>query len=152
MRKAFFALVLIALVALAISPAAAQGNVLVMARAADTTGLDPHTQTAFASFRLLELIYEPLVSLDADLNVIPALAESWNFADDGMTLSFTLRQGVKFHNGADFTSADVAATFARILDEATGAAARANYLNIASIDTPDDYTVVFNLSDRKSVV
>ncbi|GIK28599.1 MAG: ABC transporter substrate-binding protein [Chloroflexi bacterium] len=146
MRKAFFALVLIALVALAISPAAAQGNVLVMARAADTTGLDPHTQTAFASFRLLELIYEPLVSLDADLNVIPALAESWNFADDGMTLSFTLRQGVKFHNGADFTSADVAATFARILDEATGAAARANYLNIASIDTPDDYTVVFNLS------
>lgn len=146
MRKAFLVLVLAAFVALAISPAAAQGNVLVMARAADTTGLDPHTQTAFASFRLLELIYEPLVNLDADLNIIPALAESWEFAEDGMTLSFTLRQGVTFHNGADFTSADVAATFARILDEATGAAARANYLNIASIDTPDDYTVVFNLS------
>ena len=39
------------------------------------------------------------------------------------------------------------ATFERILDEATGASARANYLSIASIDTPDDYTVVFNLSE-----
>ncbi len=123
------------------------GNVLIMARAADTTGLDPHTQTAFASFRLLELIYEPLVNLDTDLNIVPSLAESWEFSDDGLTLTFHLRQGVKFHNGADFTSEDVKATFARILDEATGASARANYLSIASIDTPDDYTVVFNLSE-----
>ena len=122
-------------------------NVLIMARAADTTGLDPHTQTAFASFRLLELIYEPLVNLDTDLNIVPSLAESWEFSDDGLALTFHLRQGVKFHNGADFTSEDVKATFERILDEATGASARANYLSIASIDTPDDYTVVFNLSE-----
>ena len=121
-------------------------NVLVMARSADTTGLDPHTQTAFASFRLLELVYEPLVQLDADLSVIPGLAESWTFGEDGLSITFALRQGVTFHNGAEFTSADVAASFARILDEATAAAARANYLSIASIDTPDDYTAVFNLS------
>ncbi len=121
-------------------------NILIMARAADTTGLDPHTQTAFASFRLLELIYEPLVNTDADLSVVPALAESWDFSDDGLTLTFHLRQGVTFHNGADFTSEDVKASFERILDEATGASARSNYLSIASIDTPDDYTVVFNLS------
>jgi peptide/nickel transport system substrate-binding protein len=121
-------------------------NILIMARAADTTGLDPHTQTAFASFRLLELIYEPLVILDADLNVVPALAESWEFAEDGLSLTLHLRQGVKFHNGADFTAEDVVASFTRILDEATAAAARANYLSIASMDTPDDNTVVFNLS------
>ncbi len=71
-------------------------NILIMARATDATGLDPHTQTAFASFRLLELIYEPLVELDADLNLVPALAESWEFSDDGLTLTFHLRQGVKF--------------------------------------------------------
>ncbi len=127
-------------------PVAAQDNVLVMARAADTTGLDPHTQTAFASFRLLELIYEPLVNLAPDLSVIPALAESWAFNDDATQLTLNLRQGVTFHDGAAFTAEDVVATFTRILDEATGAAARANYLSIASIDTPDDYTVVFNLS------
>lgn len=132
----------------ALSPIAAQDgdNVLIMARAADTTGLDPHTQTAFASARLLELIYEPLVMLDADLNLVPALAESWEFSDDAMQLTFKLREGVKFHDGSDMTAEDVKASFERILDEATGAATRANLASIESIDTPDDYTVVLNLN------
>jgi peptide/nickel transport system substrate-binding protein len=146
MKKCFLLIVTLLALVMTLMPAAAQSNTLVMARAADTTGLDPHTQTAFASFRLLELIYEPLVDLDADLNIIPALAESWSFNDDATALTLNLRQGVKFHDGSDMTSADVKATFERILDEATAAAARANYLSIASIDTPDDHTVVFNLS------
>lgn len=139
-------MVLVALVS--VVPALAQGgnNTLVMARAADTTGLDPHTQTAFASFRLLELIYEPLVTLDADLNIVPALAESWAFSDDATALTFNLRQGVTFHDGSAFTSEDVKASIERILNEETGAAARANFTSIESIDTPDDNTVVLNLS------
>lgn len=124
----------------------AQSNTLVVARAADTTGLDPHTQTAFASFRLLELIYEPLVVLDGDLNITPALAESWEFSDDATVLTVHLRDGVTFHDGSPMTSADVKASFERILDEATAAASRANFTSIESIDTPDDVTVVFNLS------
>lgn len=142
------ALILILALVLGTLMSAAQdrGNVLIMARAADTTGLDPHTQTAFASFRLLELIYEPLVNLDADLNIVPALAESWEFNEDATILTLNLRQGVTFHDGSAFTAEDVKASFERILDEATGAAARANYLSIESIDTPDDFTIVFNLS------
>lgn len=145
-RIAFLLVFLLAVVA---SPGMAQdeSNVLVMARAADTTGLDPHTQTAFASFRLLELIYEPLVDLDADLNIIPALAESWSFNNDATQLTLNLRPDVVFHDGSDMTSEDVRATFERILDEETAAAARANYLSIESIDTPDDLTVIFNLSE-----
>jgi peptide/nickel transport system substrate-binding protein len=146
MFKKAWLLVIGALLLSLVLPAAAQDNVLVMARAADTTGLDPHTQTAFASFRLLELIYEPLVNLDADLNVIPALAESWEFNDEATQLTMYLRQGVTFHDGSAFTAEDVVASFERILNEETGAAARANYLSIESIDTPDEYTVVFNLS------
>ncbi len=147
----FVRVLLILIVILGMSSAAAPGsaqgnNVLIMARAADTTGLDPHTQTAFASFRLLELIYEPLVTLDAELNIVPALAESWEFSDDATTLTMHLRQGVTFHDGSDFTAEDVVDTFERILDENTGAATRANFLSIESMDTPDDYTVVFNLS------
>src|SRR5215813_5605726 len=111
--RVFFLIAVLMLVAL---PTLAQDNknTLIMAWATDATGLDPHTQTAFASFRLLELIYEPLVSLDANLNIIPALAESWEFSDDAKTLTFHLRHGVKFHDGSDFTSADVKATFTRI--------------------------------------
>ncbi len=121
-------------------------NTLIVARAADSTGLDPHTQTSFASFRLLELIYEPLVTLDADLNIVPALAESWSFSDDATSLTMNLRKGVVFHDGSSFGSEDVKASFERLLDEETGAAGRKNFTSIESIDTPDAHTVVFNFS------
>src|SRR5690606_3318044 len=140
-------LVVVSVFSFGIAAAQDDDNVLVMARAADTTGLDPHTQTAFASFRLLELIYEPLVDLDADLNIIPALPESWEFNDYATVLTLNLRPGVTFHDGSAITDEYVRASFERILDEETGAAARANQLSIESIDTPDDMTVIFNLSE-----
>ncbi|MGN6682452.1 MAG: ABC transporter substrate-binding protein [Devosia sp.] len=116
-----------------------------MAWSQDATGLDPHKQTAFSSLRLLELIYEPLVRLDEKLNVVPAIAASWDFAADGKTLTFKLDPKARFTNGAQVTSADVKASFERILDEATAAAARSNFLSIDTIDTPDPETVVFHL-------
>lgn len=131
--------------ALAVS-APVQAATLRMAWAQDATGLDPHKQTAFSSLRLLELIYEPLVRLDANLTIVPGLADSWEFAADGSTLTFKLNPNAKFHNGEPVTSADVKASFERILDEATGAVTRANFLSISSIDTPDAGTVVFHLS------
>ena len=124
----------------------ANAATLHMAWSQDATGLDPQKQTAFSSIRLLELIYEPLVRLDAKLDVVPAIAKSWAFSADGKTLTFKLDPAAKFQNGDAVTSADVKASFQRILDEATGAATRANFLSIASIDTPDAGTVVFNLS------
>jgi len=124
----------------------AQAATLRMAWSQDATGLDPHKQTAFSSLRLLELVYEPLVSLDPELNIVPAIAASWEFAPDAKTLTFKLNPEAKFSNGANVTSADVKASFERILDEATAAAARSNFLSIASIDTPDEETVVFNLN------
>ena len=114
-----------------------------MAWSQDATGLDPHKQTAFSSLRLLELIYEPLARLDPKLNVVPAIATSWEFAADGKTLTFKLDPKAKFTNGAAVTADDVKASFTRILDETTAAAARSNFLSIDSIDTPED---------RKSVV
>ncbi|MAM14029.1 MAG: ABC transporter substrate-binding protein, partial [Rhizobiaceae bacterium] len=130
--------------ALAAAPATAE--TLKMAWSQDATGLDPHKQTAFASIRLLELVYEPLVRTDAELNVVPAIAASWEFSEDGKTLTFKLDPNAKFSNGDKVMPADVKASFERILDEATSAAVRSNFLSIESIDTPDDETVVFNLS------
>lgn len=118
---------------------------LQMAWAQDATGLDPQKQTAFSSLRLLELIYEPLVRLDQDLKIIPGVADSWEFSADGLALTFKLNPKAKFQNGAAVTSADVKASFERILDEATGAANRANYSSVEAIETPDAGTVVFKL-------
>ena len=123
-----------------------QAATLRMAWSQDATGLDPHKQTAFSSLRLLELIYEPLVRLDAELNVVPAIAKSWEFAPDAKTLTFKLDPNAKFTNGAQVTPADVKASFERVLDEATSAAARSNFLSIESIDTPDAETVIFHLN------
>ena len=123
----------------------AQAASLRMAWAQDATGLDPHKQTAFSSLRLLELIYEPLVRLDSKLQVVPAIASSWEFSADGLTLTFKLDPKAKFSSGANVTSDDVKASFTRILDEATAAATRANFLSITSMDTPDAATIVFHL-------
>ena len=121
------------------------GGTLIVARAADAKGLDPHKQTAFSSFRLLELIYEPLLALDPDLKVVPNLADSWSWSEDGKTLTMKLHEGVKFHNGDVLTSEDVKFTFERILDEATAAAARSSFTDIEAIEVPDANTVVFAL-------
>lgn len=146
MLKRLFLVALLTLSFATVAGAQDDGNTLIMARAVDATGLDPHTQTAFASLRLLELVYEPLVTTNQDLELVPALATDWAFSEDGMTLTFNLREGVTFHNGAPFTSADVVASFERILDEETASAAATNYASIESMETPDELTVVFNLS------
>ncbi|MGJ8583525.1 MAG: ABC transporter substrate-binding protein [Marinosulfonomonas sp.] len=113
----------------------------------DATGLDPHKQTAFSSIRFLELMYEPLVRLDSNADIAPALATSWEFNDDATELTMLLNPAANFHNGAPVTAADVKASFERILDEETSASARANFTSISSIETPDDKTVVFKLSE-----
>jgi len=138
-------LALAALLGGAAAPAATAAE-LKMAWSQDATGLDPHKQTAFSSIHLLELIYEPLVRLNSQLQIVPAIAQSWQFNADGTKLTFKLDPKAKFQNGSPVTAADVKASFERILNEATGSAVRANFLSIASIETPDDKTVVFNLS------
>ncbi|MEZ4729082.1 MAG: ABC transporter substrate-binding protein [Caldilineaceae bacterium] len=128
------------------------GGILIAARAADAKGLDPHKQTAFSSFRVVEQIYDPLLALDAELNVAPNLAESWAWADEGKTLTMQLRTNVKFHNGDPMTAADVKFSFERLLNEETGAAARSFFTSIEAIDTPDDNTVVFRLSAPNAAI
>ncbi len=117
-----------------------------VAWAQDVTGIDPHKQTAFASIRFLELVYEPLVRLDSEANIVPALAASWEMSEDAQVLTVQLDADATFHDGTPVTSADVKASFERIMDEATGASARANFTAIESIDTPDDKTVIFRLA------
>lgn len=120
---------------------------LKMAWSQDATGLDPHKQTAFSSIRLLELLYEPLVRLDADAKIVPAVAASWLFNDDATELTIMIDPKAKFHDGSAVTATDVKASFERVLNEETGAASRANFTSITTIETPDDATVVFKMSE-----
>lgn len=120
---------------------------VVVARTADVDKVDPHLATAFQTVQTLGLVYGTLVQLKPDLSLAPGLATSWKFSDDNKTVTFYLRKNVTFHNGAKFTSADVKATFDRILNPATAAVGRANYTSINRIVLPDPHTVVFVLND-----
>src|SRR5690606_25865282 len=73
----------------------------------DPLSLDPHTNSNFSSLQGFEHCYESLTTYDEQMNVIPALAEQWESAEDGLTYTFSLRADVKFHNGQTMTGNDV---------------------------------------------
>ncbi len=122
------------------------GGDIVVGVTSDVDTLFPWKATQFQAFTILGLVYDNLVELDQNLDIVPGLAESWEVSDDGLSISFTLRDGVTFHDGAPLTSADVKASLDAILLEETGAVARAAISSIGSVDTPDDATVVLNLT------
>ncbi|OBB59487.1 ABC transporter substrate-binding protein [Mycobacterium sp. 852013-51886_SCH5428379] len=95
---------------------AAAGN-LIAAIAGEPDQLDPHKTSAYFSFEVLENIYDTLVEPDADLQMRPALAESWEVSPDQLQWTFHLRRGVTFHDGTPFTAEDVVFSYRRIIDE-----------------------------------
>lgn len=109
------------------------------------TNLDPRVGTDAQSQYLDGIIFDSLVAHDDQMNIIPDLAERWE-QPDPVTYVFHLRQGVKFHDGRTFTSADVKYTFDSILSGKVKSAKRGTYLLVKSVETPDDATVVFHLS------
>ncbi len=97
-------------------------------------------------------VYNRLVDVDDNFKVLPELASEWSVSEDGLTWTFKLRDGVKFHSGKDFSSADVVYSFKRLLDEKLGSGARAvlEFLDPDGIKAPDARTVTF--TTKKPVV
>ncbi|MEY8829586.1 ABC transporter substrate-binding protein [Sedimentitalea sp. XS_ASV28] len=89
-------------------------------------------------------IYESLLRYDFNFEPQGQLAESWTISDDGKTYTFKLRDGVKFHDGTPFTSADVKFSMDVFLREAHSRT-RTYMEHVESVETPDPLTVVFNL-------
>jgi peptide/nickel transport system substrate-binding protein len=120
---------------------------LVIARGGDIDKLDPHTATAQQTVQTLELVYDSLTEVDENLAVIPGLASEWEYDETGTQLTLTLRDGVTFHDGSTFDSADAKASLERVLAEETGGVARSNVASISDIETPDPLTLTLNLSE-----
>src|SRR5918997_6812602 len=77
---------------------------LVAAISGEPDQLDPQKTSAYASFQVLENVFDTLVEPDEELTMQPALAESWETSEDGLTWTFTLREGVTWHNGRDLVA------------------------------------------------
>jgi peptide/nickel transport system substrate-binding protein len=97
------------------------------------------------------LIFDVLVGLDANGELVPRLARAvpslanGGIAKDGRTITYHLRRNVRWHDGEPFTSRDVAFSFAAIMNPANNVSNRRGYDQIAKVETPDPYTVVFRL-------
>ena len=111
--------------------------------------LDPSQQLSSHEPTMLYAIFNRLVDLDENFEPFPELAESWNVSDDGKTWTFTLRQGVKFHDGSDFDAADVVHTYKRLIDPALAspAAAVLSFLTADGITAVDAHTVQFTTAE-----
>lgn len=147
--KKMLALILALLMALTMIPAMAEdANILRYGTDAEPIGFDPHTISAVASLRMIAQVYNQLVDVDDDLNVIPELATSWEQPDD-LTYIFHLAENVYFHNGRQMTAEDVKYSFERILDPATGALGNSSSYagDIDKVEVIDDYTVKFTLKN-----
>ena len=91
-------------------------------------------------------VYDYLVDVDPQNNIIPRLATDWTVSDDGLTYTFSLQEGVTFHDGTPLTSKDVVWTYNRLRDPANDFPTRDLYSKIASIEAVSDLEVVFTLS------
>lgn len=117
----------------------------VLAIDADPPTLNLGTTTDFAAGDVSAKILEGLVWLDPQYNAKPSLATAWTVSPDGKTYRFTLRPGVKWHDGKDFTSADVKFTLMEVVGKLHPRAAPV-FKNLGiEVDTPDAQTVVVRL-------
>lgn len=101
---------------------------------------DSHRIISLLTLRVGYLAYNGLVNIDSNRNVVPDLAESWE-QPDSQTYIFNLRQGVKFHDGTDFSANDVKFTVERILDPDTASPYVAEFNEIDSVEVLSAYQV-----------
>lgn len=113
----------------------------------DLNGLDPHTAEGSGTQEILFNIYEGLYKPDSDGNLIPAVASAYTVSDDGLVYTFTLRDGIMFHNGELVTVEDVKYSIEKCAGSETGEPLLSAFSVIQSVETPDESTIVVTLSE-----
>ena len=121
---------------------------LVFGQEAPPPTLDPHFSTSIATRNVAMHIFEQLVTRDENNGVIPELAESWQVSPDGLTYTFKIRGGLKFHNGKDLTAADVKASFERYKRMAL---AKVTLAPVVAMEAPDRGTFVLKVDKPQPV-
>ncbi len=118
----------------------AYGDLFIDGSIGDASTLLPPLAMDSSSASIIGLVYNGLVKYDGDLNLVGDLAESWDISPDGLTITFHLRKGVKWHDGAPFTAKDVLFTYQAMVDPKTPTAYSGDYLQVKKAEAPDDYT------------
>lgn len=112
-----------------------------VAYSAQPPTLDLHLSTAAATTEIMGQIYETLITVDSEYNIVPLLAESYEQSDDGLVITFKLREGVLFHNGNEMKAEDVVASMNRWKDLSGGR----GQFDDSIFEEVDEYTVELHL-------
>jgi peptide/nickel transport system substrate-binding protein len=118
----------------------AYGDLLIDASIGDASTLIPPLASDASSHDVAGYVYNGLIKYDGDLNLVGDLAESWEVSPDGLTITFKLRKGVKWHDGKPFTAQDVMFTYQVMVDPKTPTAYGEDYKQVKKAEVLDDYT------------
>ena len=124
-----------------------EGGTIKVGISQDLDSLDPHKVVAAGTKEVIFNIYEGLVKPDKDGNLVEAVASGYTISDDAKVYTFTLRDGVKFHNGEEVTVDDVKYSIDRCADTSNGAPLVSAYSIIQEVNVIDDKTVEIVLSE-----
>jgi peptide/nickel transport system substrate-binding protein len=119
----------------------AYGDTFVEASIGDISALIPNITTDAPSHDVGGMIYDQLIRPDKNITWMPAMAESWQFSPDCMSLTFKLRKDVKWHDGHPFTADDVVFTWQALVNPKTPAPFKEKFLQIKAVEVLDPYTV-----------
>ncbi|ERH13965.1 MAG: ABC-type dipeptide transport system, periplasmic component [halophilic archaeon J07HB67] len=117
--------------------------------------LDPPYISVGQYFQLASNVFNGLTTLDDDLSIVGDLAEDWTVSEDGTQYTFQLREDVTFHNGAEFSAADVEYTIRRTIEEEAPAASKLSSLqplDEGGVEVLGDYEVRLNLTEPNAVL
>ena len=122
-----------------------KGGTLIAVVQPEPTALTTVINSSFYHGIVSTNMFDALLTYDENFSPQPGLATSWDVSPDGLTITFKLRRGVKWHDAQPFTSADVKFNFLDVLRK-YNARGRINLAPVESIDTPDDFTAIMHLS------
>lgn len=136
--------------------AKAPDNDFVIAIEGSVSSLDPANIPDTSAIAATRGMYEMLVAFNENGEIVGQLADSWEISDDSLTYTFHLKEGIKFHDGTDFNSAAIKVNYDRIVNKENNLRQRRTYVvtnsdetetnRVESIETPDDYTVIYKLT------
>jgi peptide/nickel transport system substrate-binding protein len=128
------------------------GGSITIAQGVEPPGLDPTTATSAAIPRVVySNILEGLVKIDRNGKIAPALVRDFKISKDGKEYTFSLKRGVKFHDGKPFDAEDVKFTFERLMDPKTATAHPEYYKDIDSVQVVDSHTVKIKMKNVNSM-
>ncbi len=116
----------------------------------DLDSLVPSLSQGAGTQEILFNIYEGLIKPDSEGNLVPAVASDYTMSEDGLNYTFTLREGIKFHNGNPVTVADVKYSIDTCAGLNGGEPVISAFSNVESVETPDDKTIVITLKESSS--